>query len=1063
MKSKILMLSTLLLLAVGTALGQTINVKGVVFDENGEPMIGATVRAKNDASNGAQTNFDGEFALPKAVKQGEIIIISSVGYKTQELPAATDMKVNMKADSELLDEVVVVAYGTAKKESLTGAIAVVDSKELDKRVSTSVTAALEGTASGVQVNSTYGEPGAAPKIRIRGIGTLGAQSPLYVVDGVPFEGNIAELNSNDIANMSILKDAASTALYGNRAANGVVMITTKSGKRSVPSVNVSFNQGLYQRGLPEYDRLDPTSWMEAGWNAMRNYAISNGSLGMTPENAAKYASENLMNDYVKRNIFDKPSDQLFDANGNFLGKVLPGYTDLNWADALERLGARSDYNISGSYSNDKMNVYASVGYLNEKGYIIASDYERFTGRINTGFTPNEWLSLGINLSAAHTNRNYNDNASGSMYKNPFSQARYMAPVYPIYEHDEKGEIVVDENGDKVYDTTSPYLSNRHIVYELLNDRENSKRNVMGLQTYATFELPYGLSATIRGDLNKSTTNSMKYDNKSIGDGQPNGRLTEYAYQYTNYTLQQLLNWNYTFDDAHNVEFLFGHENFNSDSHFLYGMNTDMAVDGPLVMNNFLTNSYFNGYENVYRTESYFSRLKYNYLSKYIIEGSFRRDGSSRFHPDNRWGNFYSVGGSWNISQEDFMQDVNWVDFLKLRASYGEVGNDASVGLYGHMALYDIDKNGGKPALVKKSLSAHDIKWETTQTFDIGVDGRLFNQLDFSLGYFDKRSLDLLFEVKLPLSAGSYPHDDAQRNMVIWQNIGSISNRGVELSLNWDIFNREDFAWSIGTEATFIKNKVLKLPNGEEIPSGSLRRIAEGHSIYEFHTYHFEGVDQLTGRSLYTLDPEKKENAIKDGQLVTINGTDYTMDTSFGLRDWRGSAIPKFYGSFNTNLSWKGFGLYMLFTYSVGGKTYDGSYASLMSTPSASSASAIHVDVKNSWDGAPEGMKEDSPNRIDPNGTPALDFFYSNRNNALSDRWLVDSSYLVFKNLNLTYDLPTQWVEKLGLANVQLSFGAENLFTLTARKGMNPQYSFSGGQDDTYVTARVYNFGLKFKF
>lgn len=1060
MKSKILMLISLCLLTIGSALGQTITVKGIVTDERGDGVIGATVRLKSDATVGTMTGMDGDFTLK--AKQGELIIVSYVGYKTQEVAAAPTLRIKLVPDTELLDDVVVVAYGTSKKESLTGAISVVDSKKLEKRISTSATAALEGTASGVQVNSTYGEPGKAPIIRIRGIGTLGAQSPLFVVDGVPFEGNIAEINSSDIENMSILKDAASTALYGSRAANGVVLITTKSGKRAKPAVTFSFNQGLYQRGLPDYKRLAPEQWMEAGWEAMKNFAI-NGSLNMSPEAAAEYATKHVVGDYAKRNIFDKPDDQLFDKNGHFLGNVRPGYTDLDWADALERLGNRSDYNISGSYSNDKLNVYASAGYLNEKGYIIASDYERFTGRINTGFTPNEWLDLGINLSVAHTNRNYNDNATGTMYKNPFFHTRFMAPVYPIYQHDKDGNIVVDENGEKVFDTTSPYLNNRHIVYELLNDTENNKRNILGMQTFATFKLPYGISATIRGDLNQSTTNILKYDNKAIGDGQPNGRLSESAFRYRNYTFQQLLNWNYTFNDIHTVEFLLGHENFNSDTHFIRGMNTGMAVDGPKVMNNFLTNSYFEGFENVYRTESYFSRLKYDYMNKYIIEGSFRRDGSSRFYKDNRWGNFYSIGASWNISQEDFMKDVNWVDFLKLRASYGEVGNDASVGLYGHMALYDIDKNGGKPALIKNSLSAQDIKWETTQTFDIGIDGRLFNQLDFSLGFFDKRSLDLLFEVKLPLSAGSYPHDDEQRNMVIWKNIGSISNKGVELSLNWDIFNNQDFSWSVGTEATFIKNEVLKLPDGKEIPNGNLRRIAEGHSIYEFHTYHFEGVDQMTGRSLYTLDPEKKDKAIKAGELVTINGTDYTMDTSFGLRDWRGSALPNFYGSFNTNLKWKGLGLYMLFTYSAGGKTYDGSYASLMSTASASSASAIHEDVNKSWKSIPAGMTENSANRIDPNGTPALDFHNSNKNNAMSDRWLVNSSYLVFKNLNLTYDLPKNWVERIGMNNIQLSFGAENLFTLTKRQGLNPQYSYAGGSDDTYVTARVYNFGLNVKF
>ncbi|WP_294594212.1 SusC/RagA family TonB-linked outer membrane protein [uncultured Bacteroides sp.] len=997
------------------------------------------------------------------------MLVSFVGMQSQEVAIRPTVKVTLKADSEVLDEVVVVAYGTAKKESLTGSISVVDSKKIEKRITTSVTGALEGSAPGVQVNNTYGEPGKAPSIRIRGFGTLvsGASDPLFVVDGVPFDGNIAEINSNDIESMSILKDAASAALYGNRAANGVVLITTKSGRGSnKPSITLQINQGIYNRGLPEYERLGADQWMEASWIAMKNYAMT-GSLGLSETDAAAYATKNMITGYARRNIYDGANDALFDSNGKLIAKRLSGYDDLDWNKGVERNGHRQEYNLSASSSGDKLSVYSSVGYLNEKGYIIASGYERFSGRINSIYTPNKWLKAGLNLNGSITKRDYNDNAKGTYYANPFYITRYMAPVYPMYMHNADGSYALDELGEKQYDVTSAYLSNRNIAFELRNDKQESRRNVLGGQAFATINLPYDFSVTVKGDMSSSTSNNKKYDNPQIGDGATNnGRLTSYAYQYTNYTMQQLINWKHTYKNIHNIDVMLGHENYSWERKVTYGMNTGMAVDGNLTMGNFLTNSYFSGSDDEYKTESYLARARYNYDERYFVEGSFRRDGSSRFHPDNRWGNFFSLGASWNIKREAFMEDINWINNLKLRASYGEVGNDAGVNYYGYMALYTIDKNGGNAALLKKSLSAPDIKWETTQTLDFALEGRLFDRLNFQIGYFDKRSKDLLFEVRLPLSAGSYPWVDsdngAPMNLTQYKNIGTVSNRGVEIALDVDAVNNKDWRWNIGLDATFLKNKVVKLPDGKDILHG-MQNYSEGHSIYEFYTYHFEGVDQMTGQSLYTIDPEKKETAAADGALTTINGTDYTTVTSYAKRDWAGSALPKVYGSVNSALSWKDLSLNVLFTYGLGGKVYDGSYHSLMGTSVMSSGTALHKDVLQSWNGVPEGMSETSANRIDPNGLPALDFNRSTDNNAVSDRWLTSASYLVLKNLNFSYNLPQKWMNQWGISGLMLTAGIENLFTVTARKGLNPQYSFNGGSDDTYVTARVYNFGLTVKF
>lgn len=1066
MEKKLMLMLSCLFLMVGTALAQTKISGSVLSEEDGEPIIGATVQVIG-SQVGAPTDANGkfEFIMPAGKK---MLRVSYVGMESKEVAAKNGMQVTLKSNSNSVNEVVVVAYGTAKRQSITGSISVVDSKKMENRISTSVTSALEGAAPGVQVNSTYGEPGHDPTIRIRGIGTLvsGAADPLYIVDGVAYEGKISELNPSDIESMSVLKDASSAALYGNRAANGVILITTKRGSSTngKPQINLSINQGIFQRGIPEYKRQGANDWMETSWKAMRNYAMS-GKLGLNAADAATFATEHLIGDYVKKNIYNADDKSLFDANGKLTATQLNGYDDTDWEDNIERNGSRQEYNLSASAATERLNIFSSVGYLNEKGYVVGAGYERFNGRINSTYTPNKWFKTGINLTAAVTNSNYNDNANSNMYANPFYVARYMAPVYSVYQHNADGTYLLDANGEKQYDTTSPYLNNRNIAYELRTDVNKARRAVVGGQMFGTLTLPYDFSLTVKADLNNSTTNRKAYNNPSIGDGATNnGRLTTYDYQFYTYTAQELLNWNHEYGH-HHIDVLLGHENFSSKSKYDYGMNTNMAVLGNLVLSNFITNSYLNGYDNDYETESYLGRARYNYDEKYYADFSFRRDGSSKFHPDNRWGNFYSFGLNWNVKKESFLKDVKWIDQLRARASYGEVGNDAGVSLYAYKALYYIDKNGDDHALIKQSLSANEIKWETTQTVDFGIEGTLFDRLNFSIGYFDKRSKDLLFQIRLPLSAGSYAYADPNTdplNLTQYKNIGTISNRGFEFSLNGDVIRSKDWTWNLTFDATTLSNKIIKLPEGKDILHG-LQNYSEGHSAYEFYTYHFEGVDQMTGNSLYNLDPEKKDKAASAGALVTINGTDYTTATAYSKREWAGTALPSVYGSFGSNLRWKDLSLKMLFTYSLGGKVYDGTYRSLMSTASASSASAYASDLLKSWDGVPAGMTETSADRINPNGIPVLDFNRSTDNNDTSDRWLTSADYFVCKNITLSYNLPKTLLAGIGIEGVTLKAGVENLFTVTSRKGLNPQYSFTGGSDDTYVTARVFNFGLSLAF
>lgn len=1060
MNKKLALLGASLLVA-SSALAQTA-VKGRVLDKDGHPVIGAAVKVGSKTL--AVTDEHGNFSVSKLPAGTKQVVVSYIGMTPQTVSVSGNMNVTLRESDTQLDDVVVVAYGKAKRQSITGSVTVVDAKNIEKRLTTSVTGALEGTAPGVQVNNTYGEPGAAPKINIRGIGTLvkDADQPLYIVDGVAFDGNIAELNPNDIESLSVLKDASSAALYGNRAANGVVIVTTKKAKSNLkPTLSAKVDFGTYTRGLPEYERLGINDWMQASWYAMKNFA-KNGSQKLSEEEARSYATSNLISAYARRNVFMQPNDKLFDAAGKFIGTFNPNYTDLDWYDVVERTGQRRDYNVSGGVGNDKFNVYASLGYLNEKGYTLNSAYERFSGRVNASFKPTKWLEWGTNLNAVVSTRDFNGNAEGNAFANPFFTVRYMAPIYPYYKHNTKGEIVMDENGAPVWDTESPYLSNRNIAYELRSNHERTKRNVIDGQAFARITLPYGFSVSSRINANYSNSSAVKFGNPKIGDGAANnGRFTRGINEYLTYTGQQLINWERKFD-VHNVDVLLGHENYNWDRDAMELMNTNMAVPDVFTLSNFQKNSFSLGAKYRHATESYFFRARYNYDERYFADFSFRRDASSKFHKDKRWGNFFSFGLNWNLKREEFLKNVDWVNLLRARASYGEVGNDAAATLYAYQALYAVEKNGGNPAYIRKSLAANDLKWETTQTIDFGVEARLFDRLNVNLGYFNKRSKDLLFEVRLPASGGAYVGNEDFANPSKLENIGTISNSGFELAINGDIVSTPDWTWNLGLDATTLSNEVVKLPGGKDILHGQ-QQYSEGHSAYEWYTFHFEGVDQLTGRSLYTLDPKKKAEAQKAGKLATINGKDYALDTSHASRHWAGTVLPSVYGSITSNLRWRDLSLNVLLTYSLGGKGIDGSYQSLMSTGSAASASAMHKDILNSWMAAPEGMKEDSPNRIDPNGLPLIDFETSIYNNALSDRWLVSRDYLVLKNITLNYRLPKQLVSQWGISGLSVRAGVENLFTLTARQGYNPQFSFKGGSDDTYVTARVFSCGLTLDF
>lgn len=1067
---------------LGVAQAQTRSITGTVIDaSDGMPLPGVSVKQKGN-SYGTQTGQNGQFTLQVA-GQAPVLIFTYIGFETVEVGATIGrpLRVSLKAADQSLNEVVVVAYGTATKESITGAVSSVSAKDIEKRPISSVTGVLEGSSPGIQVNNTFGQPGSDATIRIRGFSSVnGNNAPLIVLDGVPYGGNISDINPNDIESISVLKDATSAALYGNRASNGVVIITSKKGTNKRGSLNAVINQGVYTRGIPEYSRLNANDFMETMWKGYRNsLRTSNPTNYPTVELANATASETLVSDVLKYNIYNKADNELFDENGKLVADatIFDGYKDdLDWYAPIERNGHRQDYNVSGGSSTEKSSFYFSGGYLDEKGFIQRSDFNRYTGRINADITPKNWIKTGMSLAGSHQQSNAVSGAAtnASSFVNPFMYARQIAPIYPVHLHDlSTGDYILDESGEKQFDGGSEYsrpqYASRHVIWENSLNMDRTFRNTVNGQAYMDFIFLKDFTFTVKGDLNVRNSENQTYNNAIIGDGAGNsGRASRQIYRYKNYTLQQLLNYGKTVGD-HRFDVLAGHENYYYNENYLYGYKTKETFAGAPELINFtnITNLY--DYQDNYRLESYLSRFKYNYASKYFAEASFRRDGTSRFSQDNRWGYFWSLGGSWIISKEDFMQSLDGnLDNLKFRASYGQVGNDASASYYAHLALYNIDQNANLAALYKSQNAATDAKWESLGSFSTALEGRLLNRLNFNIEYFDKRSKDLLFDVNLPLSAGGTSTTVAESTIL--QNIGVVSNKGLEVTADVDIIKSAGLRWNFGVNATFMKNKIIELPeqNRENGIINGTKKFMEGHSVYDFWVYQFVGVDQMSGDALYLPDTKAYNvngsstgAAIPAANLVQIGDQYYTNFATYAKRDWGGSAIPDVFGSINTSLSVKNLTFSTLLTYSLGGKTLDYSYNSLMSM--SGSPSALHSDLLKAWDGIPEGITETSANRIDPDGVPVVDFTRSARNNqSLSTRFLQDASYLVIKNVALSYNLPKTWLSRLDVSGIAVNAGIENLATFTSLKGMNPQQSFNGTSDNAFVTARVFSLGLNIK-
>ena len=972
------------------------------------------------------------------------MVISFVGMRTQELAIKPNMKVLLKSDSELLDEVMVVAYGTAKKSSFTGSASTIDSKKLASRPITNVTKGLEGQTTGVLTTSGSGQPGESSSVVIRGFGSINAsKNPLYVVDGIPFDGSLSSINPSDIETMTILKDASAGALYGARGANGVVMITTKKGKEGKTQVNLRSTVGWASRAIKEYDMLDQKEFVQLSYEALRNgYVFENGYSWANAESTARERlgatlggeRYNPFKNYAWNEIINPETGQVqADAQSAW---------NESWMDALQKNDAfRHEHQLSLSGGNEKTKYMFSLGYLNEDGILTSTGFQRYNARANVSSTVTDWFTANLNTSLAHSLQNFSD-YSGSSVSNVWYSAQFVSPLFHM--KDLEGKNILGEDGRPQLDYGENGRPGSYNDYNplggLLDDKSDVKNDVASVRTGLTFgsdsdnfgifkglKLALNFGVDYRNQLQKAYMN-MHHGNQATAGG----LLMKYNTRMQSYTFNQLLTWNRSFG-MHNFDLLAGHEFYAYKYEYMNAGKTNL-VDGILELRPGTTLYSADSYTNNYRIESWLGRFNYNYDEKYYFSASLRTDGSSRFYKDNRWGTFWSLGGNWRISREAFMEDVEWVKNLSLKVSYGEQGNDNIGSLYAWQSLYDLSwANASQIGGMVSSLENKNVSWEKNGNFNVGVEASLFDDfINLSVEYFNRKTKNMLLSYPMATSTGFNGYN---------ANVGDMRNSGVEAEIKISPIRTNDVKWNITLMGSHVKNKVLKL-TGEtpEIISG-IYSTKEGSPINTFYMAKSAGVDPATGAQLYWVYDKDEHGNIVNERI----SSDYTKAAN--SKYYQGNRIPDLYGSIATDLSWKGFDLNILTTYSIGGKVFDGLYQGSMNNMYYNANWNKHALRR--WQ--KPGDVTDVP-RIEVGGKSTT-----------TNRFLVDASYFSIKNITLGYTLPKAWMNKVKLNSVRIFTSVDNLALFTHLDGMDPQYNFSGQTDYAYSPNKTWSVGFDINF
>lgn len=976
--------------------GQGITITGTVTDAtDGTTIPGANVQIKG-TTIGTVTNFDGEYEI--TAPSDAILVFSFMGMKSQEtnVEGRTVINVVLESDAVDIEEVVVVGYGVQRRSTFTGAASNVKAEKIEQVPVTSFDKALQGSVSGMQVTGASGQPGSNTQVTIRGIGSISAGTqPLYVVDGVPIvtgdlsvQGNtnnyssenstqhnaLSNLNPNDIESISVLKDASATAIYGSRASNGVILITTKRGKEGKTAFSFRSQLGLSTRTTEDFKVLNAEEY-----KMLTNEGRVNA--GLAEQDFSDY--EGIDQDWLKEAFVSNAKTQM--------------------------------YEFSARGGTDKTKFYTSASYHDQEGIAISSYMERLSLRTNLDHQATDIVSFGLNLGLSNTKQG-TPLTDAAYFTSPVTGGFLLPPIYPV------------KNEDGSFNMDYPALNGVNFVANnQMNDHDSETKRLVG-SGYLQFDFTDNLvfKSTIGVDwfdmLEEYYDDPRAKGNTAEGKGRASASMVKRLV----YNVANTLNWDESYG-KHNVGLLLGHESQASESKDFLAQSEDFASHLLRTLSSGATPVTAWSIGTQYRLISLFTQGQYNFDNKYYASFSFRRDGSSRFGANNRFANFYSIGGSWRLSQEAFIKDnFDWVSNMQLRASYGtagnsEIGNFNSLGLYGYGRDYD-----GRPGSAPVQFENSDLTWEKNTNWNIGLDFRVFERVRGTLEMYSRHTSDLLLSVPLSSTAGITSQ---------LRNVGEMKNSGFEVELGADIFDprTSEFTWSFDFNIGFNQNEILKLVDGEDITGFYFLR-REGYSFQTFYMEEWAGVNPADGRPMwYDTDGNITFNrANADRQIV-------------------GSADPDFTGGINTEISYKGFTLSAFFSFVYGNKLYDDTYR-ILNSDGAFSGFNQSKDQLNRW--TTPGQITDTPIRINGN---------SSESNARSTRNLYDGSYMRLKNLQLGYNLPKEWLTPVGLTNARAYVQGQNLLTWTKYPGMDPEQLRDGIVWFMYPNARTITFGLDINF
>ena len=1009
-KIKALFAVAALIISTTVAMAQNIRVTGVVSERGGDPINGAAVQLKGSATVYAMTDANGNYAI--SVPSDGVLVVSCLGYETVEVPVRGNHFVNvtMETDAELLEDVIVVAYGTVRREANTGSVTTMKKEGLAEAPISSVDKLLAGKMAGVQVTSSTGQPGANTDIRIRGISSLNAgNDPLWVIDGIPVQTGdqsyftntsnaMSAINPNDIESITVLKDAAAASIYGSRAANGVILVTTKSGKSGRASFNARVKYGASM--LANDNNFGIMNGAELlGW---QREAISNAGYNPDDPTSSYYRPMSLIS------------------------------TDLtNWMKAFTRLGTLQEYEINASAGSDRGKFYSSLSYQKNDGITYGTDFQKFTARVNSDYRLTKTLEIGTRVNLAYTMSN--DTPMQSLYySNPFFAGMTILPWTPFY----------DEDGN--YNVTIPENSNTNPLYTANNDDQWEKQYRVHGTVYLQWEPVRNLVFKTNNSVETTFGEGRRYWAPDPGDSE--GTLQTSTTQYVTLTTSNTATYNVSFSD-NNFRLMVGQEAMRRSYQYYYAYAPTVDAQIPY-LNTAVSADDQTGFSGNYRTLlSFFGMLDYNFAYRYFLTASVREDGSSLFGSANQWGLFWSVGGSWNVTNEKFMKNSrNWLSLLKIRASYGVNGNN-NISPYQAYGVYASAAYNGGVGTLPNSPDNSSLSWEKNYTWNVGLDAGFFDsRLNFQFDVYNRKTTDMLLSKQVPQTSGFSSN---------FMNIGAMNNKGIEIQMDGDIIRNRDVVWNAGFNFSYNKSTILDLGDVKEMNNSDSRiKHKVGESFYTFYLKDYYGVNPSTGAALwrhhditYVKDADGNDTEEVESDVVTL-----TSDYNKASYIYAGSPEPKFTGGFNTSFSWKGLSLSAFFEYKTGNKVliienrYINSDGSQMSMNQSTRS-------LNYWQ-AP-GDTGVFPKPVAGNS--------SNSYAMPSTRWLQDGSYLRVKDITLSYNLPEKWVNAINLKAVKVYVSGLNLYTFHDVDFWDPERGLDGMGYGVYPMTKSLVGGVEVSF